>query len=159
MHLVLSLYHIAVDELLIPVFNIHFTVVIFLYFLQNIWTLHIPACFWVLFPAPLLLPVSQFLFSSPLCLSIHAAADTFLPTSTPSPFKMILSWLLILVILFCYSYNVWTMKLVIWQTPYVLIKLPHYFVKDNIQPIKTTLDFEPVKLLEFSSILLPISAV
>lgn len=51
------------------------------------------------------------------------------------------------------------MKLVIWQTPYVLIKLPHYFVKDNIQPIKTTLDFEPVKLLEFSSILLPISAV
>lgn len=32
----LSLYHIAVDELLIPVLNIHFTVVIFLYFLQKI---------------------------------------------------------------------------------------------------------------------------
>lgn len=33
---------------------------------------------------------------------------------------------------------------------YVLMKLPHYFVKDNIQPIKTTLDFELVKLLEFN---------
>lgn len=46
------------------------------------------------------------------------------------------------------------MKWVIWQTPYVLIKFSHYFVKGNIQPVKTTLDFELVKLLEFSFFLL-----
>lgn len=36
MLLLLPLYHIAVNELLIPVLNIDFTVVIFLYFLQKI---------------------------------------------------------------------------------------------------------------------------
>lgn len=36
MLLLLSFYHIAVDELLIPVLNIHLVVVIFLYFLKKI---------------------------------------------------------------------------------------------------------------------------
>lgn len=85
MHLVLSLYHTAVDELPIPVLNIHFTVVIFLYFLQKIWTLHVPAYFWVLFPAPLLLPVFHFLFSLHLYLSqyMQLQIPSYLPALIP----------------------------------------------------------------------------
>lgn len=151
MLLLLPLYHIAVNELLIPVLNIDFTVVIFLYFLQKIWTLHVLTCFWVLFLAPLLLPVSQFLFSRHLCLSQYMQLQ--LPSCPPALIPL-LRWSWAGCLYWCF-YSVIVTMFEQWNESfdrhcYVLIKLSHYFVKDNIQPIKTTLDFELVKLLEFN---------
>lgn len=150
MLLLLSVYHVAVGELLIHILYVHFTVIIFLDFLQRNWTLHVPPCLClVLFPAPLFLPVFRFVcvLPSPPSFPIHAA--TFLSTSTNSLFKIVLSWLLISMSLFHDGYDIWTMKWVIWQTPRFLIKHPHYLVKGSVQLISkwpSTLTFG--KLLE-----------
>lgn len=96
---------LSVGELLIHMLYIHFTVVIFLDFLPRNWTLHVPPCFSLgLFPAPLSLPIFWFFFS----LHLHLSQYVQLPSDPPadSLFKMILSWLLILMFLFHDGYDI-----------------------------------------------------
>lgn len=93
MLLLLSLYHIAVDELLIHVLNIHFTVVISLTSCRKfelfMFRLGFKFYFWVLFPVPLLSLVFQFLFTLHFCFSQYMQLQ---PPSYPPALVPLLIW-------------------------------------------------------------------